>query len=258
MREFDVEETKGFTIMSNYHLKDMSLSFKAKGLLSMMLSLKDDWNYSINGLVAISKESKKAVQNSIKELELAGYVRRTKMQDAKGKFYYKYEVFMTPRKKEVSPQPPFGCTDKGCTEKAPQLNTNKLNTNKYICKKETPEEEAPKTKIKSYEEIIKEQVEHPEVKEALIEFTKMRMIKKNALTNHALELCIKKLRRLSQDPLEQKEIIENSLRNGWNDFRPLLKSTDPKIKPANKFNNFSQRENVDFKELERKLTGGAG
>ncbi len=56
MAKFKIEKNKNYTIMSNYHLRDKNLSYKAKGLLSFMLSLPDDWDYSINGLVAISKE----------------------------------------------------------------------------------------------------------------------------------------------------------------------------------------------------------
>ena len=69
MAVFRVEKTKDYTIMSNYHLRDKKLSYKAKGLLSFMLSLPDDWDYSLNGLVAVSKEGIKAVRNILQELQ---------------------------------------------------------------------------------------------------------------------------------------------------------------------------------------------
>ena len=65
MSVFKIEKTKDFTIMSNYHFRDMNLSLKAKGLLSYMLSLPDDWDYSLNGLASVSKEGIKAIKNIV-------------------------------------------------------------------------------------------------------------------------------------------------------------------------------------------------
>lgn len=63
MSIFKIEENKNYTVMSNHHLRDKNLSYKAKGLLSFMLSLPEDWDYSMNGLESISKESIKAIRN---------------------------------------------------------------------------------------------------------------------------------------------------------------------------------------------------
>ncbi len=76
MAVFRVERTKDYTVMSNHHLKDMNLSLKAKGLLSMMLSLPDSWNYTTRGLAAICKEGVDAIRSAIQELEGAGYIGR--------------------------------------------------------------------------------------------------------------------------------------------------------------------------------------
>ena len=73
MPVFRVERTKNFTVMSNHHLRDKTISLKAKGLLSQMLSLPDDWDYTLRGLAAINKESIDAVRTAIHELETAGY-----------------------------------------------------------------------------------------------------------------------------------------------------------------------------------------
>ena len=81
MSVFKVEKTKDYTIMSNYHLRDKNLSYKAKGLLSFMLSLPDDWDYSINGLVSISKEGVKAIRNILQELQRYGYLVIEKKQN---------------------------------------------------------------------------------------------------------------------------------------------------------------------------------
>ena len=74
MAVFRVERTRDYTVMSNFHLKDMKLSLKAKGLLSMMLSLPETWNYTTRGLAAICKEGVDAIGSAVRELEAAGYI----------------------------------------------------------------------------------------------------------------------------------------------------------------------------------------
>ncbi len=94
-----VNKTKEFTVMSNYHLKDKNLSLKAKGLLSVMLSLPEDWNCSISSLVAISKENETAIKNTLNELKETNYLVVTKLnpsQTESGRFEYIYEVFESP------------------------------------------------------------------------------------------------------------------------------------------------------------------
>lgn len=86
MAVFRVERTRDYTVMSNYHLRDKSLSLKAKGLLSQMLSLPDDWDYTLSGLSCINRESKDAIRTAIVELEKAGYIIRHQTTDAGGKF----------------------------------------------------------------------------------------------------------------------------------------------------------------------------
>lgn len=86
MAVFRIERTRDYTVMSNYHLRDKSLSLKAKGLLSQMLSLPEDWDYTLTGLSIINRESKDAIRSAINELEQAGYIQRHQTVDAKGKF----------------------------------------------------------------------------------------------------------------------------------------------------------------------------
>lgn len=74
MAVFRVERTGDYTVMSNFHLKDKRLSLKAKGLLSQMLSLPDDWDYTLSGLSYINRESKDAIRSAVNELETAGYL----------------------------------------------------------------------------------------------------------------------------------------------------------------------------------------
>lgn len=82
--------------MSNYHLKDRSLTYKAKGLLSFMLSLPDDWDYSLKGLCAISKESRDGIRSILKELQEHHYLEIEKTRGDKGYFEYNYLIYEIP------------------------------------------------------------------------------------------------------------------------------------------------------------------
>ena len=86
MAVFRVEKTDNFTVMSNFHLRDKQLSLKAKGLLSQMLSLPEDWDYTLSGLAHINKESKTAIRSAVNELERTGYLTRHQTFDARKKF----------------------------------------------------------------------------------------------------------------------------------------------------------------------------
>ena len=91
-----VSKTKNYTVMSNEHLKDRRLPLKAKGLLSVMLSLPDTWDYSISGLVAICKESETAVKSTLDELKSCGYLVVTKKmpnETESGRIEYVYDIF---------------------------------------------------------------------------------------------------------------------------------------------------------------------
>ena len=112
---------QNYTVMSNYHLRDKNISLKAKGLLSQLLSYSSDWNISINGLCSVLKEQEKAVKNTIKELEVYNYLTRSKLQDDKGRFYYKYIIHEKPK----CPYPQNPPMDNPPVEKEGLINTNK-------------------------------------------------------------------------------------------------------------------------------------
>jgi len=84
MSVFRVEKNKGYTVMSNHHLRNHTLSLKAKELLSQMLSLPDDWDYTLQGLAQINKESIDAIREAVRELERAGYIERSRERDERG------------------------------------------------------------------------------------------------------------------------------------------------------------------------------
>lgn len=110
MAVFRVEKNANYTTMCNYHLRDQTLSLKAKGLLSMLLSLPDTWHYSVRGLAAISLEGVDGILTALKELETHGYLERRQLRQPNGRLgQTEYVIFEKPRL-----QP---CMDSPCTEK---------------------------------------------------------------------------------------------------------------------------------------------
>ena len=120
-----VNKTKNYTTISNFHLREKDMSLKAKGLLSLMLSLPEDWDYSVVGLAKLSKDGKDSVTNTLIELERFGYVKRTQCLNDKNQFDgYDYDIYEEPQFEEETP-----LTGNPLTGNPPQLNTNILNTN---------------------------------------------------------------------------------------------------------------------------------
>ena len=98
MAVFRVERNKGYTVMSNHHLRNKELSLKAKGLLSQMLSLPEDWDYTLAGLSYINRESIDAIRTAVWELEKAGYITRRQGRDEKGKMTaIEYTIYEQPQ-----------------------------------------------------------------------------------------------------------------------------------------------------------------
>ena len=134
MAIFRVEKTSNFTVMSNYHLDDPRLSLKAIGLLSKILRLPPDWDYSVAGLAKICPEGKAAISTAVKELEEAGYIERRQVHSDNGTFSgIEYIVYECP-KDEVSPLTDFPSTvnpstENPSTENQPQINTKIPSTN---------------------------------------------------------------------------------------------------------------------------------
>ena len=107
MAVFRVERTQNYTVMSNYHLRDKSLSLKAKGLLSLMLSLPETWDYTLSGLAKISLEGKDAIRATVVELEKAGYIQRHQTTGKDGKFgSNEYIIREYPASHEPPPEGP--------------------------------------------------------------------------------------------------------------------------------------------------------
>ena len=144
MAVFRIEKTRDYTVMSNHHLRNAGLSLKSKGLLSMMLSLPEDWNYTTRGLAKICKEGTDSIGSALKELEHAGYIVRNRLRDSKGKIVdVEYVIYETPHPPDTGqpcegepdtayPDTAYPDTenpdmDNPCLENRLQLNKEKRN-----------------------------------------------------------------------------------------------------------------------------------
>lgn len=243
-----VEKNQNYTCMSNYHLKEKNMSLKAKGLLSLMLSLPDDWDYSISGLVSICKENETSIKNTLAELKEFGYlevIKNTPNATNGGRISYDYIVHEKPiqdiEKQEVEN---LG-VESQAVENQVQLNTNILSTNQlstnYNLKKERKKET-------TYDEIINSYDLTDEIKELIYEFIKMRKLKKKPLTDRALKIQINKLLKISAEPNIQKQIIEKAITKCWDEFYPI---TEYEVQTQNKPVSEEFKEKL-FAEEERK------
>ena len=192
MAVFRIERTRDYTVMSNHHLRNGKLSLKAKGLLSMMLSLPEDWNYTTRGLAAICKEGVDAIGGALRELETAGYIVRHQLRDKQGRISdTEYVIYEQPQPKNPdTPQPDTASPDTGNpdmekpdTEKPAELNIEKSNTQKSITHgsstdsipfREKTADKPPErkgrdamsvTEIESYRELILENIEYDYLKQ---------------------------------------------------------------------------------------------
>lgn len=106
---FKVEKNKNFVVMSNHHLKEKNMSLKAKGLLSLILSLPDNWDYSQEGLVKLSNDAIYTVRSALQELKSFGYIKVIKKnpnQTASGRIEYEYIVYEEPQHIEIQEEIP--------------------------------------------------------------------------------------------------------------------------------------------------------
>ena len=144
MAVFRVEKTKDFTVMSNHHLRNTELSLKAKGLLSLMLSLPEDWDYTTKGLACICKDGVDSITTALKELEQHGYLTRQRLRYENGQLGdIEYTIHEKPvsaetegispkqeNPRQVNPKQAKPVLGKPEQENPAQLNTDSTNTEK--------------------------------------------------------------------------------------------------------------------------------
>ena len=228
-----VNKTDNYTIMSNSHLRDKDLSLKAKGLLSQMLSLPPNWDYTVNGLVAINSEKKAAITSTLKELQVHGYLVITKKmpnETASGRIEYVYDIYE--EKQGIKKQG----TEKQDTENQglefqgienqPQLNTDELNTEKSSIKE----------KRKKKTSIVEAFTSNADLIQTINDFIEMRKEIKKPMTEKALTILLNKLKELSTDEQTQIKILNQSIEHCWQSVYPLKAEEGKngiKLKPEN-------------------------
>lgn len=154
MPVFRVEKNSNYTTMCNYHLRDQGLSLKGKGLLSMLLSLPDTWNYSVRGLSSITPDGVDGVLTALKELERLGYLERNQQRESNGRMgRAEYVIYEMPRKKP--------CSESPCTENPAQLSTNRTST-ETINKREKKEIQH---RYGSYENVLLSDTEYGKLRQ---------------------------------------------------------------------------------------------
>lgn len=228
---FRVEKNANYVVMSNHHLRNKEMSLKAKGLLSLILSLPPEWNYSLSGLCAICKESQTAMRSALKELEKNNYLVRNRRKNSLGHFEYEYIVYEVPHTENRHTDKQH--TQKEHTENRTQISKEELNTNKLNIEGVNKEKEI--------NNILVSKVYDEELFELYKDYIQMRAEMDAPLTPKGLEMLIKRCERLSKNNIRvQRLLLENSLLNGWkNVFLP----TETEIELA------SNETRQDLKEL---------
>ncbi len=181
MAVFRVEKNRDYTVMSNHHLRNAGLSLKSKGLLSQMLSLPEEWDYTLKGLSQINREGIDAIREAIRELERAGYVTRTRVRNEKGQLGaadYVIHEFPVPPKPILENPTLENPMQENPTQLNKELsskelsNTDLLNTHSIpilstLSKGEAAEPQERKGSgytnmgaVRAYEEVIKDNIEY--------------------------------------------------------------------------------------------------
>lgn len=231
MSKIRVHKNGNFTVMSNYHFKERGLSLKAKGLLSLMLSLPDTWNYSVSGLVTLSKDGKDSVMSALAELETFGYLTRERVKDKQGKYSgIEYNIFEEPQREKPIAENPIlekSKADKPIAEKPRQLNTKELITNDI---KDIKELNKNKKDVYS----VLETIVNDDLRELYTQYVDMRITINAPLTKNGLEKLIDRCERLTNGSVNlQKLILETAIINNW---KNVYLPNEAELEAANRVN----------------------
>ena len=217
-------KNENYTTMCNTHLRDKNLSLKAKGLLSMMLSLPDKWHYSVKGLEGICKESKNTINSVLNELEDNNYlVRRRRYCNGKiSEWEYiifenneNHEEELLHLKNEDIENEDIENEDienRDVYKITKELNTKELNTNEYKEKN---------IKKESVNSVISEYTENKDLQDALHGFVDMRTKARKPLTVRAMKLSLNELDKLAVDDVTKIAIVNQSIVHSWSTFYKL-------------------------------------
>lgn len=208
-----VEKNREFVVMNNRFLRNKDMSLKAKGLLALCLSLPDDWDYSMNGLVAISKENITAIKSGLKELEKHGHLKINKLKGEKGRFVYEYVIYESPYIENLY-------VEKLPMEKLPVENHTQQSIKELSIEKENIDE------LNLY---IKEHA-YAAIWSLLNDYIEVRKQLKAPLTLRGLKMLITRIEKLSNGNITvQRLMLENAIMNGW---KNVYKPKEEEIKAA--------------------------
>lgn len=212
-----VQKTDNYTVMSNHHLRNPDLSLKAKGLISLMLSLPPKWDYSIAGLSAICKEGATSIRSAIKELEENKYLVRERKNSEKGYFVYEYTLYEIPDSSyKENTHTAITHTDKRRTDNRTQLNKEELNKDK-LNKEELNIDirEGEEDYLSKFNDILKH-IKDVELKNLYIDFIESRKNNGSPLTPRALSMVINRAARITNFDIQlEKRILEEAIIQGW-------------------------------------------
>lgn len=206
-----VQKTDNYSVISNEHLRNRDMSLKAKGLMTLMLSLPPTWDYSIGGLVAICKESHTSIRSAIKELEENRYLVRERKNNEKGYFVYEYTLYETRQPHTGNVNTVKGDADNTHTENRTQINKEKLKKEKI--KKDN--KNIDKYNINNYLDILNT-IPDNQLRNFYCDFLDNRNRMGDPLTLKGFELLIERVRELAGLDVErQKELLKLAIINNW-------------------------------------------
>lgn len=245
---------KNYTMIQNEIAQDKSLSFEARGLLMMMLTFPNDWNFSIPGLMSLTDKSEATVTKYVGELKAAGYIEQVKVRNKAGQFSaYDWTVRETPEPTKNRASEICAVGADGIKNRAPEkpslgnlYHIQINNTNKGINTTNDSKEKSIKEKADPFEALLVPL--NPDLRDAFREFLKMRKAIKAPMTERALALAIKKANDLSGgDPDKAKAIVEQSIMNSWKGLFPLKDEGKAKTAPIyeNPFTKLRREEGFE-------------
>lgn len=253
-----VHKTKDFTVISNHHFRNKSLSLKAKGLLSLMLSLPDNWDYSIEGLTTLSSDGRTAVKTALQELEKNNYLHRQRIYENGKITDIEYHIFESPKDCECYKE----------NLKAKNLNVENLHIenlkvenkdNKILNKSNTntkvlvENEQKPK-RLNLYDKCwltIQEFTLNQELRDVLDTFLRMRLeIKEKPMYANQWKGMLNKLKK--EDERDWIDIVQQSIDKGWLGFYPLKDKKVKTHKDISRTTDSSERK----AEMKRRIADG--
>lgn len=235
-----VVKNKDYTVMSNAHLHDKRLSLKAVGLLSIVLSLPDDWHYTVKGLVGSVKDGERAVNGALSELKKCGYLQVNKLypNSERSKIEYQYVFYEKPQGIQNVPLEQdlqnvdlqnVGLQNVDLQNVGAYINTNKQSTNKQNTKElNTNNSLGEKGKKETVNSVIAEYTENKDLQDALHDFVDMRTKTRKPLTVRAMKLSLNELDKLALDDVTKVAIVNQSIMRNWLTFYKLQNNNGPK------------------------------